>query len=315
MDRRMVGLAVAAMVIVASVAGLSWYRDDVRSEMVPVNGDISGNLHGNVGVFIDGESCTGLSLRAEIAPIYNTAEGTYCEMTMSVDGQSVDDVRFTLSYGYLAEADTMVPIDARAVFVSGDDATYEYADPLTGHEITFIVMDGDLHSTEVVGGAVVEVDGGLRYADIDMTVVYDRDLRFVNDILDAEPSPTRVFRISGEEGGVPMEGTVTVSSVSATISKGQIREYVQVGISIEGTRLPGFLTSFYSIYGDGGSFYNGLDGTGVLLSDGTYVLSDSTIRQNPEEGFVMEGTVTVYQLDGDGGLVRTDGFDFSYGVV
>ena len=84
MDRRMVGLAVAAMVIVASVAGLSWYHDDVRSEMVPVNGDISGNLHGNVGVFIDGESCTGLSLRAEIAPIYNTAEGTYCEMTMSV---------------------------------------------------------------------------------------------------------------------------------------------------------------------------------------------------------------------------------------
>ena len=49
-------------------------------------------------------------------------------MTMSVDGQSVDDVRFILSYGYLAEADTMVPIDARAVFVSGDDATYEYAD-------------------------------------------------------------------------------------------------------------------------------------------------------------------------------------------
>ena len=29
----------------------------------------------------------------------------------------------------------------------------------------------------------------------------------------------------------------------------------------------------------------------------------------------MEGTVTVYQFDGDGGLVRTDGFDFSYGVV
>ena len=128
---------------------------------------------------------------------------------------------------------------------------------------------------------------------------------------DVEPP----YRISGEEGGVPMEGTVTVSSVSATISKGQIREYVQVGISIEGTRLPGFLTSFYSIYGDGGSFYNGLDGTGVLLSDGTYVLSDSTIRQNPDEGFVMEGTVTVYQFDGDGGLVRTDGFDFSYGVV
>ena len=45
MDRRMVGLAVAAMVIVASVAGLSWYRDDVRSEMVPVNGDI---VHGTI---------------------------------------------------------------------------------------------------------------------------------------------------------------------------------------------------------------------------------------------------------------------------
>ena len=146
MDRRIIGLAVAAMVIVASVAGLSWYRDDVRSEMVPVNGDISGNLFGSVGVFIDGESYTRLSLRAEIAPIYNTAEGTHCEMTMTVHGQSLDDVRFTLSYGYLAEADTMVPIDARAVFVSGDDATYEYADPQTGHEITFIVMDGDLHS-------------------------------------------------------------------------------------------------------------------------------------------------------------------------
>ena len=315
--KQLICFAAVAVILVATFAGLSWYRDDIRSQLVPENGVLEGSLYGSVGFTVNGESFVGHTLRSEVTPICSTDDGTYCELSMRVSSNTADLPYFTLMYSYIADGSDMVPEDARRGSGGGSQWEYLYTDPMTGHELTFYVDDGSLESVRAEGRTVVEYGGSLEYADFDMTVDYRERLSYVNSVMSADPTPTAVYSVSGNENGVAREGTVTVTSVSSIMSGSSIREYVEVEVDVPGTKLPGFLTTFYSILGEGGSFYNQYGDFSVLLADGTFVESDSTIIVSTLDGWelTMEGIVTFSTLDESCNVVSQETVEFSYGVI
>ena len=60
--KQLICFAAVAVILVATFAGLSWYREDIRSQLVPENGVLEGYLYGSVGFTVNGESFVGLSL-------------------------------------------------------------------------------------------------------------------------------------------------------------------------------------------------------------------------------------------------------------
>ena len=315
--KQMLCFVAVAVVLVATFAGLSWYRDEIRSQVVPENGALEGSLYGSVGFTVNGESFVGHTLRSEVTPICSTDDGTYCELSMRVSSNTADLPYFTLIYSYMADGNDMVPGDARRGSGGGSQWEYLYTDPMTGHELTFYVDDGSLESVRAEGRTVVEYGGSLEYADFDMTVDYWQNMRYVNSVMSADPTPTTVYNVSGNENGVEREGTVTVTSVSSIMNGSSIREYAKVEVDVPGTGLPVFLTTFHSPLDVDGSFDNPNGNLSVLLADGTFVESDSTIRVSTFDGweFVMEGTVTYSTLDEDCNIVSQETVEFSYGVV
>lgn len=315
--KQLVCLATVVIIIVATFAGLSWYRDEVRSQTFPEDGALDGSVYGNVGVFVEGVSLTALTLKSKVTPIYSTDEGTYCELTMNVYSNNTDSIQFYLRYSYMTDSKELVPVDAIRGSGGGSQWEYLYTDPLTGHELTFFVNDGNLESVRDKGRTVIEYDGSLEFAELDMSVGYHQNVRYVNSVMNMDPTPTTVYRISGYENGTPRQGTVTVTSVSSNLANYNITEYVRVEADIPGTLLPEFITNFYSRLSESGSFYNQNGNLSILLADGTYVESDFVFKVDTTQGweFLMNGTVTYYTLDDQCDVVTEETLEFYYEVM
>ena len=316
MRKQFVCLAVICVIAVAAFVSISIYREDVRSDLVPLNDSLDGGLFGKVGATIDGEPYEIAELYSQISPVYSDGDRTYCELLMIVTSNAEGRPSFTLYYSYFSDSDSLVPEDAQALADEGSYRVFEYTDDLSGDIIRFYVSDERIRTVDVVGSSVLKVGDGFKPLDYDMSVDYGGTVTSVNRVMEMDPTPTKVYRIEGHENGERLEGTITVRSISSKIFHGQINEYAEVSIGIEGTELPGFITKFYSSLGEDGSFYNS-NASRDIYRDGVYVESDSSVTVEVDDGWevVMEGVVTYYQLDEDLGIVSERTIEFGYEVI
>lgn len=316
MRKQFVCLAVICVIAVAAFVSISIYREDVRSDLVPLNDSQDGGLFGKVGATIDGEPYEIAELYSQIRPVYNDGDRSYCELMMIVTSNAEGRPSFSLHYSYFSDSKSLVPEDAQALADEGSYRVFEYTDGSRGDIIRFYVSDDRIQTVDVVGSTVVKVGDGFKHLDYDMSVDYDGSVTSINRVMEMDPTPTKVYRIQGHENGERLEGTITVRSVSSTIFHGNIYEYAEVSIEIEGSELPGFIMTFYSSLGEDGSFYNS-DASRDTYLDGVYVESDSTVTVDVDDGWevVMEGVVTYYQLDDDLGIVSERTIEFGYEVI
>ena len=74
MRKQFVCLAVICVIAVAAFVSISIYREDVRSDLVPLNDSLDGGLFGKVGATIDGEPYEIAELYSQIRPVYNDGD-------------------------------------------------------------------------------------------------------------------------------------------------------------------------------------------------------------------------------------------------
>ena len=90
-----------------------------------------------------------------------------------------------------------------------------------------------------------------------------------------------------------------------------------MSIGIEGSSLPGFITDFRTSFYNSEVSYSHSDHNPFLMADGRYCVPSVESRLTTDDGteFVLEGTVTFYELDGNCDIVSEEIIEFSYGVV
>lgn len=208
MRKQFVCLAVICVIAVAAFVSISIYREDVRSDLVPVNDSLDGGLFGKVGATIDGEPYEIAELYSQIRPVYSDGDSSYCELLMIVTSNAEGRPSFSLHYSYFSDSKSLVPEDAQSLPDEGSYQVFEYTDGSRGDIIRFYVSDERIQTVDVVGSTVVRVGDGFKPLDYDMSVDYDGSVTSINRVMEMDPTPTKVYRIQGHENGERLEGTI-----------------------------------------------------------------------------------------------------------
>ena len=246
MRKQFVCLAVICVIAVAAFVSISFYREDVRSDLVPLNDSLDGGLFGKVGATIGGEPYEIAELYSQISPVYSDGDRSYCELMMIVTSNAEGRPSFSLHYSYFSDSKSLVPEDAQALADEGSYRVFEYTDGSRGDIIRFYVSDDRIQTVDVVGSTVVKVGDGFKHLDYDMSVDYDGSVTSINRVMEMDPTPTKVYRIIttfysslGEDGSfynsdasrdTYMDGVYVESDSTVTVDVDDGWEVVMEGV-------------------------------------------------------------------------------------
>ncbi len=316
MNRKIIVAAVLVVLLAVSVCGVYLLKEDVRSELVMEPVYVNGSNYGITVLEVGENTYRDVSIDHHLQTVYRTDDGFLCSLNIYADEAEMG-YSFQLSYEYESMGDLLVPVGSEFGHSESIGDHYAYIDPVTGDRLLFQVFDGSLGLIHVEGRTVVESEEGLEYADFstNMSASYSRN--YTNGTIHMEPESPTTIEIVGTENGVELGGTVIVDPYYAEMNYKSFRQEASVSIGIEGSSLPGFITDFRTSFYNSEVSYSHSDHNPFLMADGRYCVPSVESRLTTDDGteFVLEGTVTFYELDGNCDIVSEEIIEFSYGVV
>ncbi len=320
MKKQLVVLAMILVLTGVSVTALCVYQDDVRSDVHVLTPGYLESDDYDAMVRLGDSNYWNVSLESRVDASCWTDSGMVCliSVTVSVNQDYVFET-FGLRYSYVSDGDSLIPSDAASDQDMGPDVSRQYVDPVTGDTLLFRESGGMLESIRFNGTTVVGGEGDFEYAEFDLVVTYEPQLKYVSKLILRDAGDKTEMAVQGTENGIPVSGSLLISPMPAVVnSAAYVSERHILSLELSGTLIPQELLSVV-MPANGGTINQMLCTTSYLRQDSTYIVPeieyDYGVDEYGKTMFTMSGTVMMYHLDGDCYAISKETVEFDYEVV
>lgn len=123
-------------------------------------------------------------------------EASYNNLTVIIFPKSILST-VSLNYSYFSNFNN-VPLGSEIIEEYDSTSVYLYIDPVTGDNLKFYLVDGELHQVGFKGRTVFKQNGSLSYVYFDVVVSYKSDLKYINHQFVSLPDE-KIYSIHGSE--------------------------------------------------------------------------------------------------------------------